>query len=135
MNTWKTLSQEISDAVNTAAPSIVQVHGHRRVTAGVVIADNLIATPAATHDDKIAVLAGDGQPLEGTVLGRAANLGLTIVRVEGLNRPALVAAGTGAGSTRRRDRTYVERRRHGGVRADRRRGGPLRTGRAARSIA
>lgn len=92
MHTWNTLSSEISDAVEKAAPSIVQVHGHRRMTAGVVIAENLIATPAATDDDTIAVLAGDGQPVEGTVLGRVANMGLTIVRVEHLNRPALVAA-------------------------------------------
>ena len=71
----------------------MQVHGHRRVTAGVVIADNLIVTPVATDEDKVGVLAADAQPFEGTVLGRAANMGLTIVRVEGLNRPPLPAAG------------------------------------------
>ncbi|MEO7135886.1 MAG: S1C family serine protease [Vicinamibacterales bacterium] len=92
MNTWTSLSSEIEAAVETAAPSIVQVHGHRRVTAGVVIADNLIVTPASTGEDKVAVLAGDSQPVEGVVLGRAANLGLTIVRVEGLNRAPLTAA-------------------------------------------
>ena len=73
MNTWTSLSNEIETAVEKAAPSIVQVHGHRRVTAGVVIADNLIVTPASTDEDKVAVLAGDSQPIEGVVLGRAAN--------------------------------------------------------------
>jgi S1-C subfamily serine protease len=92
MNTWNALSQDISAAVESAAPSIVQVHGHRRVAAGVVIADNLIVTPANTDEDKVAVLAGGSQPVEGVVLGRAANMGLTIIRVEGLNRPALKPA-------------------------------------------
>jgi S1-C subfamily serine protease len=92
MNTWTSLSNEIAAAVEKAAPSIVQVHGHRRVTAGLVIADNLIATPAATDDDTVAVLTPDSQTVEGAVLGRIGNLGLTVVRVEGLNRPALAAA-------------------------------------------
>jgi len=92
MNTWTSLSNEIAAAVDKAAPSIVQVHSHRRVTAGIVIADNLIATPAATDDDTVAVLTGESQTVEGAVLGRIANMGLTVVRVDGLNRPALVAA-------------------------------------------
>jgi S1-C subfamily serine protease len=92
MSTWKSLSHEIAAAVEKAAPSIVQVHGHRRVTAGLVIADNLIATPASTEDDTVAVLTGDNQTTEGTVLGRIGSMGLTVVRVDGLNRPALPAA-------------------------------------------
>jgi S1-C subfamily serine protease len=92
MNTWTSLSNEIAAAVEKAAPSIVQVHGHRRVTAGIVIADNLIATPAATDDDTVAVLTGDDQTAEGAVLGRIGNMGLTVVRVDGLNRPALSPA-------------------------------------------
>jgi S1-C subfamily serine protease len=92
MNTWTSLSNEIEAAVEKAAPSIVQVHGHRRVTAGLVIADNLIVTPAATDDDKVAVLTGENQTAEGQVLGRIGNMGLTVVRVDGLNRPALVVA-------------------------------------------
>lgn len=92
MNTWTSLSNEIEAAVEKAAPSIVQVHGHRRVTAGLVIADNLIVTPAATDDDKVAVLTGDNQTAEGQVLGRIGTMGLTVVRVDGLNRPALVVA-------------------------------------------
>ena len=91
MNTWTSLSSEIEAAVAAAAPSVVQVHGHRRVTAGVVIADTVIVTPVATDDDTVSVLA-DGQTHEGAVLGRIGNLGLTVVRVNGLNRPALSAA-------------------------------------------
>jgi S1-C subfamily serine protease len=100
MNTWTSFSNEVAAAVEKAAPSIVQVHGRRRVTAGIVIADNLIATPAATDDDTVAVLTGDpsaslgagSQTVEGAVLGRIANMGLTVVRVDGLNRPALAPA-------------------------------------------
>ena len=91
MNTWTSLSNEIEAAVDKAAPSIVQVHGRRRIAAGVVIGDNLIATPAATDDDKVAVLV-DSQATEGAVLGRIGNMGLTIVRVDGLNRAPLAAA-------------------------------------------
>ena len=91
MNTWTSLSNEIEAAVDTAAPSIVQVHGRRRVTAGVVVADNLIVTPAATDDDNVAVLTGD-LASNGVVLGRIGNMGLTVVRVDGLNRPALAPA-------------------------------------------
>ena len=92
MNTWTSLSNEIAAAVEKAAPSIVQVHGHRRVSAGIIVADNLIATPAATDDDTVAVLTGDSQTAGGAVLGRIANMGLTVVRVEGLNRAALAPA-------------------------------------------
>ena len=91
MNTWTSLSNEIEAAVDKAAPSIVQVHGRRRVTAGVVVADNLIVTPAATDDDNVAVLTGD-LASNGVVLGRIGNMGLTVVRVDGLNRPALAPA-------------------------------------------
>jgi len=132
MNTWTSLSNDIESAVEKAAPSVVQVHDHRRVTAGVVIADNLIVTPASTHEDKVAVLAGDSQPIEGVVLGRAANLGLTIVRVEGLNRAPLTAAPEPKPG---RLAVAVGRTWSGGVMAAFAPiavvGGPLRTGRAS----
>ena len=63
------LSNEISAAVEQAAPSIVQVHGRRRVAAGLVASENIVITPAAVDDDKVAVRAGNGQALEGVVLG------------------------------------------------------------------
>ena len=126
------LSNEIETAVEKAAPSVVQVHGHRRVTAGVVIADNLIVTAATTREDTVSVLAGDSQPTEGAVLGRAANLGLTIVRVDHLNRAPLTAAPE---PTPGRLAVAVGRTWSGGVMAAFAPiavvGGPLRTGRAA----
>jgi S1-C subfamily serine protease len=131
MNNWNALSTEIAEAVEKAAPSIVQVHGRRRVTAGVVIAENLIATPASTDDDTVAVLAG-AATLEGVVLGRVANLGLTIVRVENLNRPALTA---GLEPKPGHLGVAVGRTWSGGIMATLAPiavvGGPLRTGRAS----
>jgi S1-C subfamily serine protease len=84
MNTWTALSNEIAAAVESAAPSIVQVHGRRRVAAGVVIAENTVLTTAAVDDGKAAVRAANGQTAEGAVHGRISHMGLTVVRVEGL---------------------------------------------------
>jgi S1-C subfamily serine protease len=129
MNTWTSLSQDISAAVEKAAPSIVQVHGRRRVAAGVVIADGVIATPAATNEDTIAVMV-DGQTLEGAVQGRTPGSGLTIVRVDQLKRPALAAAAEPAPGALA---VAIGRTWSGGVMASLAPvsvvGGPLRTGR------
>lgn len=62
------------------------------MAAGVIIGGDLLVTPASTDEDTMAVLLGEGHSVEGRVLGRAANTGLTIVRVNGLDRPALAAA-------------------------------------------
>lgn len=91
-NALADFSDQIATVVEQAAPSVVQVHGHRRPAAGVVFAENLILTAATTDDEHVTVRVGDGQALEGAVLGRAANTGLTVVRVEGLGRSALTPA-------------------------------------------
>lgn len=131
MNTWTSLSHEIESAVETAAASIVQVHGHRRLTAGLVVANDLIVTPAALDDDKAAVLTGD-QTVEGVVVGRIGSMGLTVVRVAGLNRPALPAASEPKPGQLG---VAIGRTSSGGVMAMLSPvavvGGPLRTGRAA----
>lgn len=92
MNTWTALSNEIAAAVDSAAPSIVQVHGRRRVAAGLVVAENTVLTTAAIDEDKAAVRAGNGQTAEGAVLGRIGHMGLTVVRVEGLGLLPLAPA-------------------------------------------
>jgi S1-C subfamily serine protease len=91
-NAWATLSDQIAAAVERAAASVVQVHGHRRPAAGVVFADELILTPAAADDDTVAVHTGEGHTVEGITLGRIGAMGLTVVRVEGLGRTALKSA-------------------------------------------
>ena len=87
-------------------------------------------------DDKVAVHIGEGHTVEGVVLGRVGNMGLTVVRVEGLNRPALKAA---AEPKPGHLAVAVGRTWSGGVMAAFAPvsvvGGPHRTGAPARSIA
>jgi S1-C subfamily serine protease len=132
MNTWTALSNEIAAAVESAAPSIVQVHGRRRVAAGLVVAENTVLTTAAIDDDKAAVRAGNGQTAEGAVLGRIGHMGLTVVRVEGLGlRPLAPADEPKPGHLA----VAVGRTWSGGVMAAFAPiavvGGPLRTGRSS----
>lgn len=131
-NAWASFSDQIAGAVERAAASVVQVHGHRRPAAGVVFADNHILTPAAIDDDKVAVHTGEGHTVEGVVLGRVGNIGLTVVRVDGLARPALKAA---AEPKPGHLAVAVGRTWSGGVMAALAPvsvvGGPLRTGRAS----
>ena len=132
MNTWTALSNEIAAAVESAAPSIVQVHGRRRMAAGIVIAENTVLTTATTDEDKVAVRAGNGQTAEGAVLGRAGHMGLTVARVEGLGlRPLAAADEPKPGHLA----VAVGRTWSGGVMAAFAPiavvGGPLRTGRAS----
>jgi len=131
MNTWTSLSNDIAAAVEKAAPSIVQVHGRRRVAGGVVIADGVIATPATTNEDTMAVMV-DGQTLEGAVQGRTPGAALTILRVDQLKRPALAAAAEPAPGHLA---VAIGRTWSGGVMASLAPvsvvGGPLRTGRSS----
>ena len=127
---FQSFSDQVASVVAQASRSVVQVQGHRRPAAGVVFAAGHILTPAATDDDRVTVHA-DGQSLEGVVLGRAANTGLAVVRVEGLALPALAAA---AEPSPGHLGIAVGRTWSGGVMAALSPvsvvGGPLRTGRA-----
>jgi S1-C subfamily serine protease len=119
-------------AVEQVAPSIVQVHGRRRVAAGLVVAENIILTPAVVDDDKVAVHAGNGQAVEGVVLGRIGHMGLTVLRVDGLGlRPVTPADDVKPGHLA----VAVGRTWSGNVMAMLAPiavvGGPLRTGRAS----
>ena len=89
MNTWTSLSNEIAAAVEQAAPSIVQVHGRRRVAAGLVVAENLVLTPASVDEEQVAVRLGNGQTAEGAALGRIGHMGLTVLRVDTLGQRPL----------------------------------------------
>lgn len=88
-----TLSSQLAAAAETAAASVVQVQGHRRPVAGVVYDTDLVVTPGVpVHDGVVSVRRGDGQTFEGTVLGRSAATGLTVVRAAGLGVPPAVTA-------------------------------------------
>jgi S1-C subfamily serine protease len=91
MSTWSSLSNDVAAAVEQSAASVAQVHGRRRVAAGIVFADSLIITTAHVDDDKVAVHAGNGRTVEGAVLGRVSHMGLTVIRVDGLGLHPLTA--------------------------------------------
>lgn len=89
-NHFSQFSTEVASAVERAAPSIVQVHGHHRPVAGVVFAEHLIVAPArALADDRASVRLPDGTTIEGEVLGHALAAGLAVVRVPNLAAPPL----------------------------------------------
>jgi S1-C subfamily serine protease len=126
------LSSQLADAVDQAAASVVQVHGRRRPVAGVVFAEDLVLTPAASlDDDAVVVRRGDGHTAEGSVLGRTPGGGMAVVRVQALGvPPALAAPEPRVGQLA----VAVGRTWSGGVFATVTNvavvGGPLRTGRA-----
>jgi S1-C subfamily serine protease len=130
-NTLSELSTVLANAVDRAAASVVQVFSHRRPTAGVVFASDLIATPARTlGDDAAVVRLPDGETVEGQVLGHALSAGIGVVRVPNLSAPpAVVALEPRVGSLA----IAIGRTWSGGVMAAVTNvavvGGPLRTGR------
>lgn len=82
------LSSQLAHAVEQAAASVVQVAARRRPAAGLVVAEDLVVTPAQHfEDDPVIVRRGDGHTAEGTVLGRSPETGLTVVKVPALGVP------------------------------------------------
>lgn len=87
------LSSQLSSAAETAAASVVQLQGHRRLVAGVVVDSDLVVTPGlGVTDGVVAVRRADGTTLEGTLIGRSRTTGLAAVRVPGLGAPAATLA-------------------------------------------
>jgi len=131
--TFSSLSDGLADAVDQAAPSVVQVFGHRRPAAGVVFGPDLILAPAQSlDDDVVTVRVAGGATHEGAVLGRAFSMGLAVVRVPNLGlAPLTPAPEPRVGHLA----IAVGRTWSGGVMATLTNvavvGGPLRTGRAS----
>lgn len=125
------LSNTIADAIERGAGSVLQVFSHRRPSAGVVFAPDLIAAPGRALGDDVAVVRlPDGNTVEGQVLGHALSAGLGVVRVPQLAvAPGAVAAEPRVGSLA----IAVGRTWSGNVIATLTNvavvGGPLRTGR------
>jgi serine protease Do len=132
-DTFSSLSNGLADAVERAAPAIVQVHGHRRPAAGVVFAPDLILAPAHVLENDVAtVRAASGATHEGAVLGRAFSMGLAVIRVTDLGiTPMEIAPEPRVGHLA----IAVGRTYSGGIMATLTNiavvGGPLRTGRSS----
>lgn len=92
-NTFSQLSDDVAAAIERAAPSVVQVYGHHRPSAGIVVAPELIAAPArALRDDTVSVRLASGDTIEGSVVGHGLTAGIAVVRAAGLTAPALAMA-------------------------------------------
>lgn len=133
MNAITDLSTLFADAIERAASAVVQVQSHRRPSAGLVFADDLVVAPArAVGDEHAVVRTAAGKTIEGQVLGHAWSPGLAVVRVPGLGvTPAATAPEPRVGTLV----AAVGRTWSGGTMATLTSvavvGGPLRTGRAS----
>jgi S1-C subfamily serine protease len=79
-------SNALADAVETVAPTVVQVQGRRRPASGLVYADDVVVTMvrALGRGDGLHVRRHDGQLLEAELTGWDPTTGLAVLRVAGL---------------------------------------------------
>lgn len=92
-----TLSRELADAVDAAAPAVVQVHGRRWAMSGVVFADDAVVTTARAvgRHGGARVRTPDGRAIDAELAGWDPSTNLVALRVPALNlKPAQIADGT-----------------------------------------
>lgn len=89
-NTLSMLSESFADAVEKVAPSVVSVHGRRRLpgTGTVWKTNNALFVVTASHiverEEHIGVSFGDREPVEATLISRDFGCDLAVLRVEEL---------------------------------------------------
>jgi serine protease DegQ len=90
----KQLSNDIADAVDAVAPSVLQVQGQRRPASGVAYAADLILTTAGAigREERPRVRRADGNVLECELAGWDPSTRLVVLKAPGLNAPALTPA-------------------------------------------
>ena len=90
------LSNDLADAVASAAPSVVQVHGRRRPASGVVYQQDVVVTSARAlgREDGLHVRRVDGTGFDAELAGWDPATGLAVLRVAGLGTNALEASDT-----------------------------------------
>lgn len=91
-----TFSNQMADAVEAAASSVVQVHGRRRPASGVVYAADVVLTTARAlgREDGLHVRRPDGQTLDAELAGWDPATGLAVLRVAKLGLPAAALSAT-----------------------------------------
>jgi S1-C subfamily serine protease len=94
MESLLTLSNSIADFVDAVAPSVVQVQGRRRPASGLVCAEGFVLTMASVlgRSDGLHVRTHDGRALDAELAGWDPATSLAVLRVDGLNAPALSPA-------------------------------------------
>jgi S1-C subfamily serine protease len=92
------ISTQFADAVEAAAPSVVQVQGRRRPASGIVYGDDLVITTmrAIGREDGLHVRRHDGSTLDAELAGWDPATRLAVLRVPGLGAKALTPATTSA---------------------------------------
>jgi serine protease DegQ len=82
-----TFSNQLADAVSTAAPAVVQVQGRRRPASGLVYANDVVLTTvrALGREDGLHVRRDDGRTLEAELAGWDPTTSLAVLRVPGLD--------------------------------------------------
>lgn len=85
------ISNQIADLVERIAPSVVQVQGHRRPASGVVYSQDVVLTTARAigREEHPRVRRPGGDVLEATLAGFDPATRLVVLKVPGLNGPAL----------------------------------------------
>jgi serine protease DegQ len=88
------ISNQLADAVAAAAPSVVQVQGRRRPASGLVYASDVVVTTvrALGGEDGLRVRRHDGTALDAELAGWDPTTNLAVLRVAGLNAPAIKPA-------------------------------------------
>ena len=84
-----TLSDQLADAVEIAARSVVQVHGRRRAATGVVFANDVVLTTgrALGRENGVRVRTPDGRALDAELAGWDPVTHLAVLRVPDLDAP------------------------------------------------
>lgn len=88
------MSNQFADAVESAAPSVVQVLGHRRPASGVVFAPHLVVTTTRALGRENGVRVQSGQAAhEAELAGWDPATSLVVLRVPDLDAPAALPSG------------------------------------------
>jgi len=93
-----TFSNQLADAVDSAAQSVVQVQGRRRPASGLVYADNVVLTTvrALGRGDGLHVRRHDGQTFDAELAGWDPTTSLAVLRVTDLGAPAIAPTAAAA---------------------------------------
>jgi serine protease DegQ len=87
-------SNQMADAIASAAPSVVQVNGGRRPVSGLVYATDVVLTTmrGVGQHERAGVRRDDGQVFQGELAGWDPATQLAVLRVAGLGSPPVVRA-------------------------------------------
>ena len=92
------ISNQLADAVDAAAPSVVQVQGRRRPASGLVYANDVVLTTARAlgRGDGLHVRRHDGTTLDAQLAGWDPTTSLAVLRVGGLGAPSITPSSSPA---------------------------------------